>query len=504
MHDAGTIKPGGKVYIPINTFTSDDPAASVTASTWANTDCHIHKDGGTTQRGSSAGETLTIDFDSIAGGHMLVIDLANNTTADFYQAGSTYHVRIEGVTVDAGAINAWIGMFKIGYDGAVLDTFLATLASQTSFTLNEGPAEASALVGCPCLVHDAASKVQMCIGFVSAYAVTSKTVTLAQDPGIFTMAAKDNVSFFMPSNVQAITGTVANATNLASAASNYSATRGLAGTALPAAAADAAGGLPISDAGGLGLDAQNTNINDIETAVNALNDLGTADIDARLVAIGLDHLVAASVTGSDITNNSIFARLVSASSTADWDDYVQTTDSLQAIKDHIGNGTNLTEAGGTGDQLTALATQAKQDIIDTNVDQIETAVITNAAGTDVAADIIALKAETVLILADTDDIGVAGAGLTNLGGMSTTMKAQVESEVNDALVAIHLDHLLAVAAADVVVDGSVMAHVVSTTEDWSTFVPSTDALQAIRDRGDAAWTSGTSGGHPQQERTAGL
>lgn len=44
----------------------------------------------------------------------------------------------------------------------------------------------------------------------------------------------------------------------------FSATRGLAGTALPAAAADAAGGLAISDAGGLDLDAMNTNINDIE------------------------------------------------------------------------------------------------------------------------------------------------------------------------------------------------------------------------------------------------
>lgn len=36
----------------------------------------------------------------------------------------------------------------------------------------------------------------------------------------------------------------------------FSATRGLAGTALPAAAADAAGGIPISDAGGLDLDAR--------------------------------------------------------------------------------------------------------------------------------------------------------------------------------------------------------------------------------------------------------
>lgn len=33
-------------------------------------------------------------------------------------------------------------------------------------------------------------------------------------------------------------------------------------------------------------------------------------------------------------------------------------------------------------------------------------------------------------------IGVAGAGLTDLGGMSTTMKAQVESEATDALVAM--------------------------------------------------------------------
>ena len=39
-----------------------------------------------------------------------------------------------------------------------------------------------------------------------------------------------------------------------------------------------------------------------------------------------------------------------------------------------------------------LATETKQDIIDANVDQIEAAVITNAAGTDIAADIIALKA----------------------------------------------------------------------------------------------------------------
>lgn len=46
----------------------------------------------------------------------------------------------------------------------------------------------------------------------------------------------------------------------------FSTTRGLAGTALPASAADAAGGLPISDAGGLDLD---TYIKRLEAAITA-------------------------------------------------------------------------------------------------------------------------------------------------------------------------------------------------------------------------------------------
>lgn len=55
--------------------------------------------------------------------------------------------------------------------------------------------------------------------------------------------------------------------------SAYSATRGLAGTALPAAVADAAGGLPISDAGGLDLDTKLANTNEVTAArMGALTD----------------------------------------------------------------------------------------------------------------------------------------------------------------------------------------------------------------------------------------
>lgn len=94
-------------------------------------------------------------------------------------------------------------------------------------------------------------------------------------------------------------------------------------------------------------------------------------------------------------------------------------------------------------------------------------------------------------------VGAAGAGLTDLGGMSTMMKAQVESEVNDALIAKGLDHLVftSVTGTDIA-DNSIIARIAASgaTADWDTFVQTTDSLQAIRDRGDAAWTTGAGGG----------
>jgi len=79
--------------------------------------------------------------------------------------------------------------------------------------------------------------------------------------------------------------------------SAYSATRGLAGTALPAAAADAAGGLPVSDAGGLDLDTKLANTNEVTAArMGALTDLidgGRLDllIDAILLDTGTDGVI---------------------------------------------------------------------------------------------------------------------------------------------------------------------------------------------------------------------
>ena len=102
------------VNVIFNTFSSDDPSASVTITNLAAADVEIHKDGGTTQRASDNGITVNVDFDSVTGNHSVDIDLSDNSDAGFYAAGSRYQVRIEGTTVDGGTINAWVGWFSIG------------------------------------------------------------------------------------------------------------------------------------------------------------------------------------------------------------------------------------------------------------------------------------------------------------------------------------------------------------------------------------------------------
>lgn len=89
-------------------------------------------------------------------------------------------------------------------------------------------------------------------------------------------AAKD--TGFMDVNVKAVSEDTTAADNLESACDNYSATRGLAGTALPDAAADAAGGLPISDAGGLDVDTLNSNVSAILTDTGTTLDALIKDV----------------------------------------------------------------------------------------------------------------------------------------------------------------------------------------------------------------------------------
>jgi len=94
-----------------------------------------------------------------------------------------------------------------------------------------------------------------------------------------------------------------------------------------------------------------------------------------------------------------------------------------------------------------------------------------------------LQAELDGIQADTEDlqtqIGTAGAGLTDLGGMSTTMKAQVNTEADAAFTSYDPPTNTEMVAAFTEIKGAT----------WAT----TDSLEAIRDRGDAEWITGGGG-----------
>lgn len=102
------------VNIPFNTFTSNDPSASVTVTNLVAGDIEIHKDGSTTKRSSDSGVTVSIDFDSITGNHMVHIDLSDDTDSGYYALGSRFQVRLEGITVDGATLNVFIGTFSMG------------------------------------------------------------------------------------------------------------------------------------------------------------------------------------------------------------------------------------------------------------------------------------------------------------------------------------------------------------------------------------------------------
>lgn len=194
------VKPGRTLEIPFESFASST-GAPITITGLAVGDIKIYKDGSTAERASTSGYTLLdtdgIDFDAITGIHGFSIDLSDNTTAGFYASGSRYIVVVSAVTVDSQTMSFLAARFTIGYPDAVTNTTIATLTTQTSFTLTVGPAEDDALNGCVILLHNRASAVQYGFAQVADYTGATKTVTLIA--GVtFTAAAGDNVAIYPP------------------------------------------------------------------------------------------------------------------------------------------------------------------------------------------------------------------------------------------------------------------------------------------------------------------
>lgn len=166
------------------------------------------------------------------------------------------------------------------------------------------------------------------------------------------------------------------------------------------------------------------------------------EVDTALADIHLDHIIASADPGAVVANSSFLAKLVSKSVTPAFSSYDNTTDSLEAQRDNVGTASNL---GG---------------------------------GATIAANLSDIEAQT-------DDIGAAGAGLSAVP-WNAAWDAEVQSEVDDALVVHRVDELL---NADSDIDGaapptvgSVFHELMSKTAGSFTFDQTTDSLEAVRDK----------------------
>jgi len=189
---------------------------------------------------------------------------------------------------------------------------------------------------------------------------------------------------------------------------------------------------------------------ELTSDIAGLNDLSAsevnAQVDAALITYGLDHLVFTSVTGTDVADNSIIAQLVSDSATADWDDYDNTTDSLEAL------------------QLLSGAVTASA-IADAVWDE------------DLTTHVVASSGGKVLADAESDTSTLVDTRIPD-----TISLAAINAEVDTAIVTYGLDHLLAAAVTGTdVTDDSIFASLVSAeaTADWDDYTNTTDSLDAL-------------------------
>jgi hypothetical protein len=282
----------------------------------------------------------------------------------------------------------------------------------------------------------------------------------------------------------------------------------------------------------------------VTTATNVTTVNGLAANVITATSIQNDAITAAKIADAAIDAATFAAGAITATviATGAIDADALAADAVAEIADGVW------DEDATGHQTQGTFGQAIGDpVADTNT--IFKAVVTDAAGATVGVDIVAVKAETASIQVDTDDlqtkigtpsnlgggatvaanlsdieaqtddIGVAGAGLTAVP-WNAAWDAEVQSEVDDALVAQNLDHLVKIAVdtdfATTVHLNSVVGHLAD-AGGTATFDRTTDALEVLgaatapsaASIADAVWEeaiadhSGTVGSTAEQLAAAG-
>lgn len=223
-------------------------------------------------------------------------------------------------------------------------------------------------------------------------------------------------------------------------------------------------------------------ISGTKTTLDDLNDVSTAEVntqvDLGLSDIGLDHLVAASVTGTDITDNSIIARMVSKSATADWDSFDNTTDALEAIRDR-GDSAWVTGGGGSApteaEIYTYFTSSSRQDTFKADVSALATAASIAALNdfnpaTDTVANVTTVATTTTNSdMRGTDNAFLAASAPTNFSDLAITASTgrvtvgtnadKTGYSISGSITTLDgLNDPTAAAIADAVLDESLAAH----------------------------------------------
>ena len=216
-----------------------------------------------------------------------------------------------------------------GYGDVLVNTTIATLSSQTSFTLTAGSADNSAYVGAKLICTDQTTNTQKCVGLVSAYTGSTKTVTLAADPGIFTMATGDLIQIVaVPKQLPAVLS-------------------GVAGGIITAGTGTA----QLSVSSGLVTPAANS----ITSSVLAANAIGASQIASS--AITSAKFAAGAIDAAAIANNAIDAATFAADVDAEILSYL--VDDATRIDASALNTSSVTTVPAIGTAIAALQTYPK-------------------------------------------------------------------------------------------------------------------------------------------------
>lgn len=527
---------GDTIYFFFDSY--DSNGASVTITGLAVTDIEVYKNGSVTQRSSDSGYALLdtdgIDFDGVTGLHGFSIDTSDNTDAGFWVDGAQYLINVNSVTIDSQTVR-FSYLLTLGYllrpttAGRKLDVSSggeagldwANIGSPTTTVALSGTTVKTA-TDVETDTADIQSRLPAALvsGRIDASvgAMASNVLTAAA-------AAAD-----FGSEIQAlITG---GAYTLDTDANGR--VRIVDGTGT---------GEIDTTSGGVLVSALSTQA---KSDVNAEADTALTDYDGPTYTETLNLFRLTMRKDSAVaTDLSSLLTAINADLTSGGGSYSNTTDALEAVRDRgdsawiTATGFSTLDAAGVRSavglasanldtQLDALPTQAeitggsyaldtdangRVRIVDgTGAGELDTLSGTVLLRSATQASIDAIEADTnelqtdwvdggrldlILdsILVDTAEIGAAGAGLTEAGGTgdhltalpwNAAWDAEVQSEVQDAIEANNLDHLLKVALdtdfdTTVAFDSVVgyLAHDGTGTGTGGGFYRETDSLEAI-------------------------